>query len=97
MRLPTSRQIDWNTDVEPVKCTPASRGSASTSRVTVTASPGTKLITPSGNPASRSTSMMRQLDNDAVVAGFQTTVLPRIAGAVQRLPPMAEKLNGEIA
>ncbi len=33
----------------------------------------------------------------AVVAGFQTTVLPTIAGAAARLPPIDVKLNGLIA
>ena len=33
----------------------------------------------------------------AVPAGFQSTVLPIIAGEPARLPPIAVKLNGEIA
>jgi hypothetical protein len=35
--------------------------------------------------------------SNAVVAGFQTTVLPTIAGAAARLPPIEVKLNGLIA
>ena len=35
--------------------------------------------------------------SSAVVAGFQTTVLPTIAGAAARLPPIDVKLNGLIA
>ena len=33
----------------------------------------------------------------ALDAGFQTTVLPMIAGAVVKLPPIAVKLNGVMA
>ena len=41
--------------------------------------------------------MMKCADSIAVCAGFHTTVLPIIAGAVGRLPPMAVKLNGVTA
>ena len=42
----------WNTAVEPVKWIPAKSGSLSSTRLTSTASPGTKLMTPGGSPAS---------------------------------------------
>ena len=35
--------------------------------------------------------------SSAVVAGFHTTVLPTIAGATARFPPMEVKLKGLIA
>ena len=38
--------------------------------------------------------MRKYAEYAAVDAGFQTTVLPIIAGDVVRLPPMAVKLNG---
>ena len=60
-------------------------------------SPGTKLMTPSGMPASRRIWNTNQLERIAVCDGFQTTVLPISAGAVGRLPPMAVKLNGVTA
>ena len=59
--------------------------------------PGTKLITPGGSPASSSRRNMYQPESSADAAGFHSTVLPITAGAVERLPPMAVKLNGEIA
>ena len=60
-------------------------------------SPGTKLITPSGSPASRRIWKTNQLERIAVCDGFQRTALPISAGAVGRLPPMAVKLNGVTA
>ena len=56
--------------------------------------PGTKLITPSGRPASCSRRITKYDESTAVEAGFQTTTLPSMAGADDRLPPMAVKLNG---
>lgn len=58
MLSPTVFQIDWNTVVLPVKCTPARCGSFSSTPLVATGSPGTKLITPGGSPASISRRMM---------------------------------------
>ena len=38
--------------------------------------------------------MMWYADSAALVAGFQSTVLPMSAGAAERLPPIDVKLNG---
>ena len=59
--------------------------------------PGTKLITPGGRPASSSSWKKYQPESSADAAGFHRTVLPIIAGAVDRLPPIAVKLNGVTA
>lgn len=40
---------------------------------------------------------MTQLDRIDVTLGFQITALPKRAGAVERFPAIAEKLNGVIA
>ncbi len=44
-----------------------------------------------------STRMMAYAEYTAVEAGFQSTVLPIIAGAVGRLPAIEVKLNGVTA
>ena len=59
--------------------------------------PGNILTTPGGSPAVSSTSMMKCAAYMADAAGFQSTVLPMIAGAVGRLPAMEVKLNGVTA
>jgi hypothetical protein len=64
------------TDVEPVKWTPArSRWLSATSEI-MGASPGTKLMTPGGSPASWSSFRVYQAESIAEEAGFQTTVFP---------------------
>ena len=52
MFVPIERQMPWKTEVEPVKWTPPRRPSAMTGSPTVPPLPGTKLMTPSGTPAS---------------------------------------------
>jgi hypothetical protein len=86
-----------NTPVEPVKCRPASRASATAGSPTLAPPPGTKLITPGGRPAASISFIRCQLESTAVVAGFHRTVLPISAGALGRFPPMEVKLNGVIA
>ena len=86
-----------NTLVEPVKCTPAKSQCASAMSEIIAASPGMKLITPGGSPASSSSSIVYHDDSSAVADGFQITTLPIIAGALGRLPPIAVKLNGVTA
>ena len=80
-----------------MKWIPARWRSASSVRLTAIESPGRKLITPGGSPASSSSLKKCQLLSAAVAAGFHTTALPISAGAVGRLPPMAVKLNGVMA
>jgi hypothetical protein len=86
----------WKVRVEPVKWTAArSRWVSATGPISLP-SPWTTLTTPSGRPASRSSCIDRCATRDADSAGFQTTVLPRIAGANARLF-MQVKLNGVTA
>src|SRR5262245_32103447 len=97
MLAPIVFHIALKTSVEPVKCTPARSRWVSTVSDTVTAFPGTKLITPGGSPAASRTFRMYHELGIALDAGVQTTVLPMSAGAVGRLPPMDVKLKGVIA
>ena len=98
MRSPTSRKSERKIGLEPVKCTPANSGWSKQTSVIGPGSPGTKLITPSGQPGLRAGSgRSASSERIAVCDGFQTTVLPISAGAVGRLPPMAVKLNGVTA
>src|SRR6218665_993933 len=82
---------------EPVKCRPAKCRDANTASVTSEASPGTKLMTPGGRPASSSASKNRELDQVDLFDGFHSTVLPMSAGAQLRLVPIAVKLKGDPA
>src|SRR5512140_61591 len=97
MFLPIVSHIELKTPVEPVKCTPARSGWVSATADTAAASPGTKLMTPGGRPASTISWNMYHDDSMDAVAGFQRTVLPMSAGADVRLPPIAVKLNGVTA
>ena len=47
-------------------------------------SPGKKLMTPGGNPASSKSSIPSHADSSWVLDGFQMLTLPIIAGAVGR-------------
>ena len=94
---PIVRQRLWKTAVEPVKWIPARCRSANRALLTSIESPGRKLITPGGSPASSSSRKKCQLLSVAVAEGFQTTAFPISAGAVGRLPPIAVKLNGVMA
>lgn len=52
---------------------------------------------PGGRPAS---SNISYIDHDAIIElkdGFHNTTLPRVAGPVAKLPPIAVKLNGLMA
>src|SRR5437867_7288056 len=97
MRLPTVSHIAWKVAVEPVKWMPARSGEASAGSPTSPPAPGTMLMTPGGSPAASKISMMTWAAYTAVDAGFHSTVLPMIAGAVGRLPPIEVKLNGVTA
>ena len=55
------------------------------------------MITPGGSPASWSRRISQYAENIAVVAGFQTTVLPISAVLPGRLPAIAVKLKGVTA
>ena len=97
MLAPTVFHRYWKVLVEPVKWMPArSRCSRATSE-TATPSPVTRLMTPSGSPASASSRMSSTAAWVWVGDGFHTTTLPISAGAVGRLPAMALKLKGVIA
>ena len=80
-----------------MKCTPARAGWFKATSEIAAASPGTRLTTPGGRPASCRSCISQCADSIAVDAGFQMTVLPMSAGAVGRLAPMAVKLNGVTA
>ena len=97
MWFPIVFHIELNTAVLPVKWTPASDGCTSAWLEMAVASPGTKLITPGGSPASIRVCITYHEERTAVDAGFQTTPHPMSAGAPDRLPPIAVKLNGETA
>jgi hypothetical protein len=58
MLAPTVCHIPWKTAVLPVKWMPERSGDASSCRVMAAGSPGRKVSTPGGRPASVSTSMM---------------------------------------
>jgi hypothetical protein len=79
---------------EPVKCSPANIGCASTGPLTVEPCPGMKLITPGGRPASINTCISTQLDRIDVLAGFHSVVFPISATDVFRFDAIAVKLNG---
>jgi hypothetical protein len=83
--------------VEPVKWMPASRGSFRATSETSGPSPNTRLITPAGSPAASSSCIVTYAAAACVGDAFHSTVLPIRAGAVGRLPAIAEKLNGVIA
>ncbi len=83
--------------VDPVKWIPASERCVTAASDTAAPGPATRLMTPGGIPAASKISMMTWAASRAVVAGFHTTVLPTIAGAAARLPPIDVKLNGLIA
>ena len=97
MFFPIVSHMLLKTAVDPVKCTPARSRCASATSEIAAGSPGTKLITPGGSPASSRICRMYHADNIAVAPGFQSTVFPINAGAPGRLPPMAVKLNGVTA
>ena len=97
MPSPTLRQIERNTAVDPVKCTPARSGLDRHAPTISSAPPWTKLMTPSGRPAARNNAMTSWALRIASGDGFHTTTLPSIAGADGRLPAIAVKLNGVIA
>ena len=56
-----------------------------------------KFSTPAGTPASMNIFIRYQLESSEVVAGFQTTVLPIMTGAIGRFAARAVKLKGEMA
>src|SRR5215510_3167494 len=97
MLAPTSPHRYWNVRVEPVKWIPPRSGSARATFDRAMPSPVTRLITPGGRPAASSSRIVKYAANVCVGDGFQITVLPISAGAVGRLPAIAEKLNGVIA
>src|SRR5690606_40913265 len=97
MLSPICFHNDWQTAVEPVKWIPAECG-CSIQVFAVSAPPDkTVLMTPSGNPASRKTSIMIPAERICLSDGFQTTTFPIDAIEAGRFPEIAVKLNGVIA
>src|SRR4051812_38608620 len=90
-------QIESKTSVEPGKGMPARCSLASTGSPIWAPLPKARLITPGGRPASSTSFIVQYAETAAVDAGFQTIVLPISAGLVERLAPIAVKLNGLIA
>ncbi len=97
MFAPTWPQRCWNVRVEPVKWMPARSGADSATSDTAMPSPGSRLMTPGGMPASSSSRMVSWAAKLCVGEGFHSTTLPISAGAVGRFAAMAVKLNGVIA
>ena len=97
MLRPIVSHMLLKTPVLPVKCTPARSGCASSGSLTSLGSPGTKLITPGGSPASSNSRIRCHAESIAPAAGFQTTVFPISAALVGRFPAIAVKLNGVTA
>src|SRR6266568_3843902 len=93
----TVDQIERNAAVEPVKWTPARSGLASATSATAFPSPGSRFTTPGGSPAASRSFSSQWAENIALGAGFQSTTLPRSAGAVGRFAAIAVKLNGVTA
>ena len=97
MFAPISDHRCWKVGVEPVKWMPARSGCLRATADTSMPSPGSRLMTPGGIPASSSSSISRCAATCCVGDGFHSTVLPISAGAVGRFPAIAVKLNGVIA
>src|SRR5918911_3531061 len=82
--------------VEPTNETALTSG-CSSSESTATLSPCTTLKTPSGTPASCSSSAIRSDADGSFSEGFRTNVFPHaIAGANIHMGTIAGKLNGVI-
>src|SRR3982074_3223031 len=79
------------TAVLPVKCTPARSWCDSSLSEIIPASPGTKLMTPGGSPASSMAVVQENAPDLDVDARFQTTVFPMRAGAVGRFPAIEDR------
>ncbi len=80
-----------------MKCTPARARWRNATAETAAPSPVTILITPGGRPAAASNDMVWWAASCWAGEGFQTTVLPMIAGAVGRFAATEVKLNGVTA
>src|SRR5512137_716717 len=85
------------TPKEPVKVAPSTSAQVINACPRVLPGPVTKLITPSGSPASRKDSANKRTTQGVSVAGFITTVFPATRAAPAG-PPVSEagKLNGLI-
>ena len=83
--------------VEPDEAESAETSGCSSSASTATLSPWTTLKTPSGKPASFSSSAVKIDAEGSFSDGFSTNVLPQaIAGAHIHIGTIAGKLNGVI-
>jgi hypothetical protein len=98
MLRPIVSHMLLKTPVEPVKCTPASDGSVSAMSEIATGSPGRKLMTPGGNPASsRSLHHVPRRQHRGGRRLPENRVAHERRCALGRLPPIAVKLNGVTA
>ncbi len=70
---------------------PARSGELVTALPNTGPSVGTKLMTPSGIPASRRILNTIQFDSIAVSDGFHTVTLPTIVGVAPRFPPQLKR------
>ncbi len=80
-RPASARLIARAVSVEPVKATPATRGSAVSAAPTVAPSPGRNCSTPSGMPASCSSFTASKPTRLVCSAGFAITLLPAARAA----------------
>ena len=91
------RSIIFATSVEPVKQTPAMRGSAVSGAPTDGPSPGKSWITSSGTPASRSSATARAAISGVCSAGLAMTALPvTSAAAIWPVKIASGKFHGEM-
>ena len=81
LRAARARLITQAVSVEPVKTTPAMRGSLVSAAPTVAPSPGTNCSTSRGTPASCSSCVARKAVRLVCSAGLATTVLPEASAA----------------
>ena len=85
------------TSVEPVKPIFATSGCSTSRAPTTEPLPTTTLTTPSGIPASSTSSASRSADSGVSSAGFSTTVLPHAsAGPSFQLAMLSGKFQGTI-
>ena len=77
----SARLMAWPTSVEPVKATPATRGSATSAAPTLP-SPGTRCSALAGTPAWCSRRTASAAISGVCSAGFATTALPAASAAV---------------
>ncbi|MCY1443627.1 hypothetical protein D9M71_600530 [compost metagenome] len=98
MSSSAARPTVWPTGVEPVKVSLSMPGWVAMAAPTTLPRPVTMLITPSGMPASCTSSAKRRADNEVSSAGLTTTVQP-VASAAPSFQAMvcSGKFHGTMA